>query len=150
MESFPICAEVLRGVSYKTSDLDRLIKEALLSDVPLSFADMTTEEDPPPFPFDTALPVAASLSHPLGHGSGAALLETPGTAMYIQEFGWAFERVRCWLQVSPGGPGAAGRSGRRPSPGQAAGAAGGLPFESLSLKGEDQGVFFLQGLLQDL
>jgi hypothetical protein len=85
-DSFPVCAAVLGDVEFKMADLDRLLNRALKSDVSITLTDVSSEE-PPPYPFSVPLPVAAFLHPPIGHDSGAVLLETLGAAMCRQKGG---------------------------------------------------------------
>jgi hypothetical protein len=85
-DSFPVCATVLGNVAFKTADLDRLLNKALMADVAITLTDVSSEE-PPPYPFSVPLPVAAFLHPPIGHDSGAVLLETLGAAMCRQKDG---------------------------------------------------------------
>jgi hypothetical protein len=41
---FPICAAVLADIAFKTADLNRLLNQALLSGVSVTFANLASDE----------------------------------------------------------------------------------------------------------
>jgi hypothetical protein len=85
-DSFPICAAVLADVAFKTADLNRLLNKVLLSDVSVTWTNLTSDETLP-YPFGVPLPMATFLRPPIGHDSGAVILETLGAAMCRQKSG---------------------------------------------------------------